>query len=44
MAAGYLEYQMALFGEAATGIEMTNSVLKDISMQFKFLRVLSEKS
>ena len=44
MAADYLEYQMALFGEAAAGTEMTNSILKDISLQFKILRVLSEKS
>jgi hypothetical protein len=44
MAADYLEYQIALFGEAATRTEMTHSILKDISLQFKILKVLSEKS
>jgi len=44
MAADYLEYQMDLFYEAATGIEMTDCILKDILLQFKILRVLSEQS
>lgn len=35
MAVDYLEYQMNLFDEAASGIEMTGSILKNILLQLK---------
>lgn len=44
MAVDYLEYQMNLFDEATAGIEVTDSILKNILLQLKIdLRVLLKK-
>lgn len=45
MAVDYLEYQMNLFDEAASGIEMTGSILKNILLQLKnWFKSTGEKS